>query len=77
MSHKTCPSCGYHLLDVSRYDSMMVLSAEVAFFTLRCPSCGSLVSTAGHLSRDLRKRAQYAAIEVGAGMGRPDKTEAE
>lgn len=75
MGNKTCPSCGNGPLDVSRYDSMMVLSNEAAFFTLRCPWCHSLVSMVGHLSGDLRRQARFAAIEVGAGMGRSNHSE--
>ena len=39
-----CPACGAADLDVCRYDSMMVLRSDLAFFTLRCPQCGTKVS---------------------------------
>ena len=76
MSNKACPSCGNGPLDITRYGSMMVLSKDAAFFSLRCPWCHSLVSMVSHLSGDLRQQARFAAIEVGAGMGRSDRPEA-
>ena len=69
MSNKACPSCGNGPLDITRYDSMMVLSKDAAW-------CHSLVSMVSHLSGDLRQQARFAAIEVGAGMGRSDRPEA-
>ena len=33
----TCPACGASDLDVCCYDSMMVVRADLAMFTLRCP----------------------------------------
>lgn len=49
------------------YDSMMVLSQKLALFTLRCPSCGSRVSTVQPIPAELREVVQFAAIEVNAG----------
>ena len=66
----SCPTCGQSDLDVCRYDSMMVLRADLAFFTLRCPQCGTKVSALQPIPLALREEVRFAAIEVGAGMGR-------
>ena len=65
-----CPACGASDLDVCRYDAMMVLRADFALFTLRCPQCGTAVSSMQHIPLQLRDEVRFAAIEVGAGMGR-------
>ncbi|WP_080798578.1 UDP-N-acetylmuramoylalanyl-D-glutamate--2,6-diaminopimelate ligase [Arabiibacter massiliensis] len=65
----TCPACGENGLDVCRYDSMLVVSADLAMFTLRCPRCGATVSSMQHIPQKLRDEVRFAAIEVGAGMG--------
>ena len=36
----------------------------------RCPSCGARVSNLHGIPDDMRDEVQFAAIEVGAGMGR-------
>lgn len=66
----TCPACGATGLDVCDYDSMMVLRADVALFTLPCPACGTAVSSVQPIPPRLREEVQFAAIEVGAGMGK-------
>lgn len=66
----SCPTCGQSDLDVCRYDSMMVLRADLAFFTLLCPQCGTKVSALQPIPLALREEVRFAAIEVGAGMGR-------
>lgn len=73
MLHPACPTCGFDNLDVSRFDSMMVLSAKVAFFSLRCPKCHASVSTVAPIPVALRDEVQFAAIEVDAGMGEGDR----
>ena len=65
-----CSSCGAADLDLSRYDSMMVVRADLALFTLRCPHCDSTVSSVQAIPLQLRDEVRFAAIEVGAGMGR-------
>lgn len=65
-----CPACGAMGLDVCDYDSMMVLRADVALFTLLCPACGTTVSSVQPIPPRLREEVQFAAIEVGAGMGK-------
>ena len=69
MHRQTCPSCGFGPLDCTRFDSMMVLSLKMAFFTLRCPGCGASVSTVGAIDQMLAEEVQFAAIQVDAGMG--------
>lgn len=65
----TCPACGAHDLDVCQFESMMVLKADFALFTLRCPHCGTSVSAAHCIPVQLYDEVRYAAIEVDAGMG--------
>lgn len=65
-----CPACKAPGLDVCHYDSMMVVRADLAMFTLRCPSCGTKVSSMQVIPPQLREEVKFAAIEVGAGMGR-------
>ena len=64
-----CPACGAADLDVCRYDSMMVLRSDLAFFTLRCPQCGTKVSALQPIPLALREEIRFAAIEVGCGHG--------
>ena len=66
----SCPACGASNLDVCCYDSMMVVRADLAMFTLRCPACGTKVSSMQNIPSQLREEVRFAAIEVGAGMGR-------
>lgn len=65
-----CPACRANDLDVCTYDSMMVLGRNVALFTLRCPHCATSVSAVHAIPPQLREEIDFAAIEVGAGMGR-------
>ena len=65
-----CPACGASNLDISQYESMMVLKVDLALFTLHCPYCSSLVSSVHTIPSHLQKDVLYAAIELGAGMGR-------
>jgi len=66
----TCPTCGETRFDLCQYDSMMVLREDVALFTLRCPHCAASVSTVHAIPPQLREEIQFAAFELGAGMGR-------
>ena len=66
----SCPMCGQSDLDVCRYDSMMVLRSDVAMFTVTCPRCGASVSSVQTIPLALCEEVRFAAIEVGAGMGR-------
>lgn len=65
-----CPSCNAQDLDVHDYESMMVLRADLALFALYCPHCGTRVSSLQPIPDDLREEVAFAAIEIGAGMGR-------
>lgn len=65
-----CPACRARNLDLRTYDSMMVLHADLALFTLRCPSCSTVFSTLQPIPASLRDEVDFAAIEVGAKMGR-------
>lgn len=49
---------------------MMVLHADLALFTLRCPSCSTVFSTLQPIPASLRDEVDFAAIELGAKMGR-------
>lgn len=70
MSHLlTCPSCGARDLDLHAYDSMMVLRADTALFTLYCPHCAAKVSSLHPIPLSMREEVRFAAIEVGARMG--------
>ncbi|MEG0071311.1 MAG: UDP-N-acetylmuramoylalanyl-D-glutamate--2,6-diaminopimelate ligase [Raoultibacter sp.] len=64
-----CPACGATGFDLAEYESMMVLRADTALFTLRCPTCGAEVSSVAHIPAFLREEVRFAAIELGAGMG--------
>lgn len=66
----TCPGCGATDLDVCDYESMMVLREDLALFSLRCPVCGAKLSSMQRIPQRLSEEVRFAAIEVGAGMGR-------
>lgn len=66
----TCPACNATDLDLCRYEAMMVVRADLALFTLRCPRCGAMVSDIRPIPPQLREEVRFAAIEVRAGMGR-------
>ncbi len=65
-----CPNCGAERLDVHDYESMIVVTSDHALFTVRCAACGTRVSSLRAIPLDMREEVQFAAIEVGAGMGR-------
>lgn len=67
-----CPACGAIDLDVCQYDSMIVVSNDLAMFTLTCPHCATKVSSVQPIPLALRQEVRYTAIEVGAGMGREE-----
>ena len=69
MSMLTCPSCGANDLDLRAYDSMMVLRPDLALFSIHCTHCSTKISTLQPIPASLREEVQFAAIEVGAGMG--------
>ncbi len=65
----TCPACGARDLDLTDYDAMMVLRADLALFSLHCSHCATKVSSLQPIPHALREDVRYAAIEIGAGMG--------
>ena len=65
----TRPACGAVGLDVCRYESMMVVRADLAMFTLCCPHCKATVSSMQPIPPQLYEEVRFAALEVGAGMG--------
>ncbi|MCI8424860.1 MAG: UDP-N-acetylmuramoylalanyl-D-glutamate--2,6-diaminopimelate ligase [Adlercreutzia sp.] len=65
----TCPACHGAELDVRTFDSMMVLRRDLALFTLTCPQCAARISSLQPIPPSLREEVQFAAIELGAGMG--------
>ena len=66
----SCPACKTTSLDVRDYDSMMVLGKGMALFTVHCPNCGTSVSIVHAIPPCLREEIDFAAIELGAGMGK-------
>ena len=69
-ANMNCPQCGSDCLDPHDYESMIVVTPDHALFTVRYASCGSRVSGLRSIPSDMREAVQFAAIEVGAGMGR-------
>ena len=65
-----CPNCQATGLDIHGYESMIVVTPDYALFTVRCPQCGTRVSGLRVIPHDMREEVQFAAIQVGAGMGR-------
>ncbi len=68
--YMTCPACDATDLDLCQYDAMMVVRSDLALFTMECPHCGATVSSIETIPLQLREEVRFAAIEVGAGMGR-------
>lgn len=66
----TCPHCGEVTIDLHDYRSMIVITEAYALFTVDCPACGMGVSSVKAIPNDMHDEVLYAAIEVGAGMGR-------
>lgn len=66
----SCPQCRAEGLDVHEYESMIVITESHALYTLRCPVCGARISSVRPIPQDMIDEVNYAAIEVGAGMGR-------
>lgn len=64
-----CPACGAKEFDLHRYDSMMLLSEQLALFTLECPVCQTVVSSVCVVPEDMTEEVARAAEQMGAGMG--------
>lgn len=65
-----CPSCSRVRLDIRDYESLIVVAPNMALFTVRCSGCGQRISGLHTIPAEMRDEVQFAAIEVGAGMGR-------
>ena len=65
-----CPKCGSIALDLCDFESMIVIAEDYALFTVACSRCGARVSAARPIPDELQDEVHFAAIEVGAGMGR-------
>ena len=68
-SELVCPHCGCAALSLTDYESMIVIGQGHALFTVTCPDCATRVSTVRPIPDELHDEVQFAAIEVGAGMG--------
>ena len=62
--------CGKATLDLTKYQSMMVVSANKALFHMECPQCGSHSASLFSIPVPLLETVRSAAVELGAGMGR-------
>ena len=69
-THIQCPVCGTIGLNVCEYESMMVLSSQLALFVLRCGECGTQVTSVSVIPPALYPEIERIAREIGAGMGR-------
>lgn len=69
-AHISCERCGNTMFDLTKYRSIMLVSADKALFTLDCPHCGSKVTALCAIPDSLRSRILQGAAEVDAGMGR-------
>ena len=65
-----CPTCNSRHLDLRNYESMMVLRADLALFTLRCSRCGTKLSSIQPIPPSLKTKVEEAAQAAGAGMGK-------
>lgn len=64
-----CPACECHCIDIHDHKAMMVLTPDLAHFTVPCPQCGCSVTSIQWIPLDMRDEVCNAALEVGAGMG--------
>ena len=65
----TCPACAHDELDLSDFESMMVLRSDLALFSLRCPDCKTVFTTLQTIPESLKPLIARAADRIGAGMG--------
>lgn len=66
-----CPYCAGSQLSLLNYESLMVLRKDVGLFSLRCPACGNKTTLLRRIPSSLHEEIEFAAIEMGAGMGHP------
>ncbi|WP_251178729.1 UDP-N-acetylmuramoylalanyl-D-glutamate--2,6-diaminopimelate ligase [Adlercreutzia agrestimuris] len=67
-SPMVCPRCGA-VLDVCHYQAMLVISCDLALFSVECPQCNTISSAIKAIPAQLQEEVHLAAREVGAGMG--------
>ena len=67
---QSCPNCGSRDIDVTKFKSMMVISDNVAFFTLSCPACGASLSTIAAIPASLRAEVAQASTKIRTEMGK-------
>ena len=65
-----CGRCGSTEFDLREFDTMMVLSPDLALFGLSCPRCSTQVSALCVIPPHLYPVVREAALDVGAGMGK-------
>ena len=65
-----CPACGSMEFDLKHYDSILVLSSELALFSLHCPVCAMGVTSVCVIPPELMPEVSEVAARIGAGMGR-------
>mgnify|MGYP002626862378 CR=1 FL=1 len=70
MKLEKCPVCEKLTLDLTKYKSMMVVSADKALFHVVCPSCGNHSASLFAIPVPLLETVRSAAVDLGAGMGR-------
>lgn len=70
MKLERCPVCGKAALDLTKYQSMMVVSADKALFHVVCPKCGNHTASLFSIPIPLLEKVRSAALELDAGMGR-------
>lgn len=68
-----CPACHARRLDLVNYETLMVLRRDYGMFTLRCPNCSNKISVLKPIPHELYDEVDFAAIEMGAGMGRSEQ----
>lgn len=65
-----CPKCGTTDIDLTHFQSMMLVSQDEALFTLQCPHCGNKISSVCAIPAPLQDKIKSVASELDAGMGR-------
>ena len=70
MKLEKCPVCGKAAVDLTKYRSMMVVSADKALFNVACQQCGARFTSLYAIPVSLLETVRAAAAELGAGMGR-------
>lgn len=69
MPLQQCPRCHSNSIDLTKYRSMMVISAHQAVFNVRCPVCGNFVEDIWPIPDQMMGMVADAAHRMHAGMG--------